>query len=269
MNQLITILGRYINILLIVFIFLISGCQVYQYNANPVTVPLFSEKGNAEATISVNNGIFNENIAYAFSNHFLAFCNASFYYKTYGPSEPLMGSTNKYLYHSNKEITGGIGYYYKKNTTHYEILGGFGYCDDIYKHVEFQYSDGSGDNDTFSYTAYQYIYFIQPNYGIELGENSKFALSAKFSLKNYNFTEWIKNNVMSIDYKGRDFSPESKKQNIYFIEPAITYRKGSRKIQFQVQAVSPIVISNNDIYIKRVSIFFGIILNMDIPKKHN
>ena len=246
--------------IILLTLILFSSCSGYYYTASPHYVPMNSEKGQFKANIGINS----LQAGYTVTNNFSLFTTGYFRYKATNLSyETILSKENSGdNIHSDKssEINIGGSYFYNFNKLTVEVLAGGGYGNLEFEHtIDFFESDYN-----FDLNAHKYNLFVQPNLGIKFNDHLDLNLSTKFSQQSlYN----IKTNVDWGDYTDEaisdDYFLDKNQVNLYFIEPALTFRFGGERFKMQTQIIP--VFNLNDTYIryKELSLFLSLYVNLN------
>ncbi len=186
-----------IKIIAIAIFFLTTGCAI-TYVPNTVNTPMFSNKGEIQASAYVGSSGFDPQLAYAVSDHIGIMANGSF-------ANHKSDSTTDYEKHKFGEI--GIGYYTKNgNNMTIEFFGGFGLGEIKSRSDAWLFTDESDIKSN--------RFFLQPAVGVS-NTNGMFSFTPRFVV--YNAT---RNNIT---------------YSRSFIEPTITGRVGFNNIMFTGQ----------------------------------
>ncbi|MBN1463790.1 MAG: hypothetical protein JW922_08995 [Paludibacteraceae bacterium] len=253
-------------LLLVVLSFVMESCTIYQYISSKQTVPVFSEKNQLQVELAVNPfNFYGAGIAYSFKDHVGFFCDASYYDKSYGPSEFLIGETGYFLESNILDFNGAIGYFNRTNRFAYEVFTGIGYGTNDYKNIDYRFPDGIniGPNDTLFFDSKFYKFFIQPDISLNLTDKFHVALSTRFSANNYNLlNKRGLDSIQSVNYRyGTTFYnyfQGNQSINIYAIEPCLTFSLGTDFVKFKQQFIVPAFISNKKVNCRPISMYLSV-----------
>jgi hypothetical protein len=205
------------------------SCSPKYYSPNTQNVPLISEKGETNLTLSGNGNQIEFQGATGISHHFAIKANASLFI----PSDLDNGNGG-----SGKFIEFGGGYFNEvANNWVFETYGivGFG---SVENHLPSTITDNPGTKGDISASIVRAG--IQPNFGFK----SKY-FSAAISTRFVNL--WHNNIEGDLIFAGEnqiDFLNENASN--FLIEPALTLRGGLEKIKLQIQYGRSWNISNSD-----------------------
>lgn len=220
---------RNLIVLLSLTLFGLMSCSPKYYSPNTQNVPLISEKGETNLTLSGNGNQIEFQGATGISHHFAIKANASLFI----PSDLDNGNGG-----SGKFIEFGGGYFNEvANNWVFETYGivGFG---SVENHLPSTITDNPGTKGDISASIVRAG--IQPNFGFK----SKY-FSAAISTRFVNL--WHNNIEGDLIFAGEnqiDFLNENASN--FLIEPALTLRGGLEKIKLQIQYGRSWNISNSD-----------------------
>jgi hypothetical protein len=206
----------------IVIIFLLSSCSKVMYIPNSLNVPLFNEKKEFKANISIND----YQVAYAVTNHIGLMANG--YVRSSSFSDGSVSSSNLNYSSTRNLLEGGIGYFKPISEGFvYETYFGGGIGNLTYNGLEY----GGTSGVDYKYSANFNRLFIQPSIGftndiIDVSFSARIVRLAFNNIKTENYTP-----QMLIDEQINDLD----KTNFFFIEPALTFRIGYKWGKFQTQ----------------------------------
>lgn len=203
------------HIILFIFIFLIIISVEYScspaYIPNVANVPLLANKGESQVGIYAGFSGLDVQYASAPANHFGIILNSSFMNNTNDPQKN---------YHKHIFAEAGIGYFNKdKANLSFELFGGYGYG----------IVDVSSEFLGITYLTKATIsrIFIQPDIGI----------STKFFEFSFTPRTVFVRSVSDID--------NTKRADLYFIEPILTMDLGFKKLYLQIQGGLSFPMSND------------------------
>ena len=208
---------------------MVSSCNPKFYTPNTLNVPLLSEKGETNLTLSGNGNQVEFQGAYGISDKIGIMANGGLFI----PKDLDNGDGG-----SGKFLELGAGYF--KPLNHglvFELYGlvGFG---DFENHLERTVMDNPGTTGDISAKILRYG--IQPN----IGYKSKF-FSASFSSRFVNLSH--SGIEGSLIFEGEDQVQYLEDNNSNFlIEPALTLRGGLEKFKVQLQLGYSLNVSNSD-----------------------
>ena len=262
---------RAIRLLVIMITFLIFGCESYQYVPSPQFAPVNTEKGSLTANYSFNYA----QIGYAFADNFSVFAsgfrrkNTSGFLGFYMIDKENSGDTLQWDYFKNIEF--GLTFFKKVNNMfHFEIVLGSGYGT-----VDYGNSVDWPHDYMFTFNSKQWMYFLQPNFTLNLGSLINVpdvALDITF-IPNFRYSRYfdVARNLDLGDQReilGWDrYLNENNNLTNFFFEPGIQFRMGIKNIKFQVQVNHTFGLQKSGIRYLPSNIFLGISLNMNLLKK--
>lgn len=230
---------KYTHILGFLLVILIAGCNPKFYSSNTQNVPLISEKGETNLTLSGNGNQVEFQGAYGVTNSFAIQANGGLFI----PSDLDNGD-------------GGSGKFF-------EVGGGYfrpvadNFVFETYGLVGF----GTVENHFPSLTTGRDIsaniirFGIQPNFGYKSKYFSA-AISARFVNLMYNNIE----GDLIFDGVSQKTYLEDNKSN-FLIEPALTLRGGFERIKLQLQIGYSLNASNSDFKQDKTSMTLGLNFN--------
>jgi len=222
---------------------LLSGCTHYFYVPNTQNVPLFMEKNEYRASLSIGGGgesnAIDGQVAYSVTNHIAVMTN---FIHAQGGKD----SGNNWA--KGKLIEGAIGYYkpFKTNGV-FEIYGGYGGGNQHHNYGDDKTNLGSSD---LSFTRI----FLQPSVGITF-KGFDFALSTRVCRLNFNKID-IQNITHGNDFDAVDAIAHHKTS--YLVEPAFTIRGGWKYVKLQFQLMSSKNLTNPDLHFEPSRLSFGV-----------
>lgn len=243
----------------IILTYFIVGCTGYQYVSSPVYVPVNKEKGDLKLDLSYDN----IQVGYAFTNHLSLFATG-FIRSNKGGSkgETFLGKENsgaKIRSDSLMEANFGFSIYGKTEAFYYEFLLGSGIG-----RVKYNNRINDYDNDyQFRMVTRKFNLFVQPTIGfkiknvIELGAFSKFIYASYYD---------IKSNVIlgnSQDETDKHFIGK-KQADLFFVEPGVFFRVGSKNIKFQTQLSPSINLLDNKLNYRQYNVYLSLFINVNI-----
>jgi hypothetical protein len=217
------------SLLLCVVALVVIGCNPKYYSPNTQNVPLLSEKGEVNLTLSGNTNQAEFQGAYAAGEHFALQANGGLFI----PKDLENGDGG-----SGKFIEVGAGYYTPvSETLVFEIYGLAGSGS-----VENDLRSRSTTNPTTTgvISASVFRYGIQPNFGFKSKYFSA-AISTRLVSLNYSNIE----GDLVFDGMNQKAYLNDNRSNFLF-EPAVTLKAGVEKLKFQLQIGRSFNWSNED-----------------------
>lgn len=238
--------------LLIFAILILSSCSKVMYMPNTINAPLFNERNEFKANVSMNNF----QAAFAPASHFGIMANGYTRSSNYSSG----GSSSDINYSSSRNLfEGGIGYF---NTLSegfvYEIYGGGGVGSLTYNGDQ-MYS-GTG-NVIYKYSADFSRFFIQPSIGFshDIVDVSISARIVRLSFNNIRTENYTQQMLINEDIYNLDQS------DYFFIEPALTFRVGYKWCKFQTQLLYSNKLNLETLNYKKFTVSAG--LQIDIAPR--
>lgn len=234
---------RYAFIPGLFLIALITGCNPKFYSPNTQNVPLISEKGETNLTLSANGNQVEFQGAYGVTESFAIQANGGLFI----PSDLDNGSGG-----SGKFFEAGAGYYTPVSDNFvFETYGliGFGNVENHFPSTD-NTPPSKGD-----ISANIIRFGIQPNFGYK----SKY-FSAAVSTR---FVNLMYNNIdgdLIFDGENQMDYLENNKSN-FLIEPALTLRGGMERLKLQLQIGYSLNVSNSDFKQDKTSMTLGLNFN--------
>lgn len=197
---------------------IMASCSPKYYTANTQNVPLISEKGESNLTLSGNANQVEFQGAYGVSSHIAIQANAGLFI----PSDLDNGDGG-----SGKFFEAGLGYF-KPIANHFVFeLYGLAGAGNVENHLPSTIYTSPGTKGDISANIFRYG--VQPNFGFK----SKY-FSAAFSSRFVNLR--YSNIDGDLIYSNEDAAGYLRKNNsLFLIEPALTIRGGLDKIKLQLQ----------------------------------
>jgi hypothetical protein len=248
---------------------ILMGCSGYQYVASPRYVPLNEKKGELTANLYLSS----IQVGYSFSNKFSAFATGFQRIPSLGATATLDAGKNHRTCESS-EINIGLSYFQKGDNSIFEILSGTGMGRMSYKN-NFTHDKNQQEGYNFEMRARVKNVFVQPSFGWKPGNpdaNSHFAIAVftKFNLVHYDDikTEGSFGSASQPD-SGIDYFSKRTEANLFFIEPGVLMKFGSKTVKGIVQ-VSPVInASGRALHYNMISINMGVTMNFDLLKNKN
>jgi hypothetical protein len=222
---------------------LFGSCTHYYYVPNTQNVPLFMEKNEYRASLSIGGGGESEAVdgqfAYSVTNHFAVMTN--FMYAQGGKD-----SGNNWA--KGKFIEGAIGYYkpFKTNGV-FEIYGGYGGGNQHHQYGEDNINRGKSD---LSFTRI----FLQPSVGITF-KGFDFALSTRVCRLDFNKIDF---QTATHGSAFHEMDAIAHNKTSYLLEPAFTIRGGWKYVKLQFQLMSSKNLTNPNLNFEPSRISFGV-----------
>jgi len=237
----------------------IVGCTGYQYVSSPVYVPVNGEKGDLKFDFAFNK----LEVGYAFTNHLSLFATG-FIRSNKGGSkgELFFGKENsgaKIRSDSLMEANFGFSIYGKAEAFYYEFLLGSGIG-----RVKYNNRIDDYNNDyQFRMVARRFNLFIQPSFGFKVKNIIELGTFAKF---NYTSYYDIKSTVILGDSQDEtDNHFIGKKQtDLFFVEPGVFFRVGSKNIKFQTQIFPTLSMIDDKLNYREFNLYLSLFININI-----
>lgn len=225
----------------IVFLVAMTSCTHYYYIPQTQNVPLFREKNEYRATVSMGGGVEISTIdiqaAYSFTDKFALQTNLMF---ANGGGDKNYGDWGKGNY-----IDAAFGYF-KPLRGHgvFEIYAGLGTSNQHHQYSLY------GESADLSFTKV----YIQPSIGLTFS-GFDVALTSGFSNINFN-----KINYQISKYSGDYSSVEliSRNKNSFLFEPSLTIRGGWKYVKLQLQLGLSQNLSNSNLAFETSKINAGV-----------
>ena len=220
---------RRLKIVTVITTLAFVGCSPKYYTPNTQNVPLLSEKGETDLTLSGNVNQIEFQAAYAISEGFAVMANGGLFIPT--DQDNGNGGSGKFM-----EL--GAGYFKPIDENFvFETYGiiGFGSVENHIRSTTSAYPLTSGD-----ISANVFRYGIQPNFGYK-SKHFSAAISSRLVNLNYNKIEGdlIFEDESQVDYL------KSNNSNL-LLEPALTLRGGFEKFKIQLQYGYSFNLSHSD-----------------------
>lgn len=197
---------------------IMAGCNPKYYTANTQNVPLISEKGETNLTLSGNANQVEFQGAYGVGSHVAIQANAGWFI----PKNLDNGDGG-----SGKFLEGGIGYFTPINEKFVFELYGLAGGGSMENHFPSTTNANPGTQGDVSASIFRYG--VQPNFGFKSKYFSA-AVSSRFVNLRYSN---INGDLM---YAGENAANYLRENNSHFlVEPALTLRGGVDKIKLQLQ----------------------------------
>lgn len=235
---------KYTHVIGLMLVILITGCNPKFYSPNTQNVPLISEKGETNLTLSGNGNQVEFQGAYGVTSAFAIQANGGLFI----PSDLDNGDGG-----SGKFFEVGGGYYTPVAENFiFETYGlvGFG---NVENHFPSSVASNPGSKGDVSANILRFG--IQPNFGYK----SKY-FSAAFSTR---FVNLMYNNIEGDLIFGGDSQMDylEKNKSNFLIEPALTLRGGMEKLKLQLQLGYSFNVSNSDFKQDKSSVTLGLNFN--------
>jgi hypothetical protein len=255
---------RSLYILVVVFL---SGCTGYQYIASPAYVPLNTKKGDLKANLSYAYA----QVGYTVSDHFSLFATGYrrrggtfINFESWGTKEG--GGANEYKDHS-AEINAGGSYFTTHKNFNYEVHIGGGAGEVYYWHkkdVELNYE--------VTLNARKGNAFIQPSLSytlplrriqdyLQFGAFTKFTACKYYDLDVYRNITSGPADPEDAYFMNRDY------RDLYFVEPGICVRGGSKWVKGNAIVSAPINTTGNTIRERPLNLYLSLFLNFNLLRK--
>jgi hypothetical protein len=249
---------------------LLAGCSGYQYVASPRYVPLNEKKGELTANLNAS-GL---QVGYAFSNKFSAFATGYMRPPTIGTVNPFIGRDGQSdRSGDSREINIGLSYFGKKNNILYEVLVGGGFGDMTFENNH--HGAKSWDrNYHFKMQADRSNIFIQPNVSYKFfGDSKRIRLSVavftKFNRVYYHniVTDLVASSSHKPDFdSGIEYFNTREEANLFFIEPGIAFKAGTKNFKGMAQLAPVINLSGHALHYQMISLNIGLSINLNLRK---
>lgn len=197
---------------------IMAGCSPKYYTTNTQNVPLISEKGETNLTLSGNGNQVEFQGAYGIGSNVAIQANAGLFI----PQDLDNGDGG-----SGKFFEGGLGYFKPiENRFVFELYGLAG-AGNVENHLPSTANANPGTEGDISANIFRYG--LQPNFGFK---SKYFSAAVSSRLVNLRYS----NIDGDLIYNGEDAAEYLRENNSHFlIEPALTLRGGLDKIKLQVQ----------------------------------
>lgn len=224
-------------------------CTHYYYMPNMQNVPLFKEKNEVNATLSIGTGDQTSTLefqgAYSFTNN-------------------LAVSTNLMLANGEYNNDKGNGTYIETSLGYFrpllydflifELFSGVGMGNQ--EHIYYDYPWGGSPTYMGTSNCNLFKGFIQPAIGITFYPVD-FAISGRFSYLNFiKVTNNINKSYPDFCY----LDTISKNRTSYLFEPALTIRLGWKYTKLQLQLVNSFNLANADLRFEKFNLNLGLFL---------
>lgn len=197
---------------------IMAGCSPKYYTANTQNVPLISEKGETNLTLSGNDSQVEFQGAYGVGSHVAIQANAGLFI----PSDLDNGDGG-----SGKFFEAGVGYFTPVSERFVFELYGLAGAGSVENHLPSTADASPGTEGDISANIFRYG--IQPNFGYKSKYFSA-AVSSRFVNLRYSNIDG------DLVYNDEDAADYLRENNSHFlIEPALTVRAGLDKIKLQLQ----------------------------------
>ncbi len=253
------------NIVIVIILMFLAGCNAYHYVASPAFVPLNEKKGELKANISPTGG----QIGYSFSDHLSVFATGydRFTFNSFWESIEEDHNRDDYYTDDACEYNIGLSFFYPHLGVRYEALmgGGAGY-------IKYESpKDLTVFPDEFKMHAERVNVFIQPSIGYGIADVIYFGVFCRLNAyRYYNIQTYVAINSVNNDYlKPNDHVfVDRKTMNLFLIEPGFMARVGYKYVHFQTMISFTNNMSDYDIIVRHDNLyFFSIFLNFDLFKK--
>jgi hypothetical protein len=244
---------------------LLSSCSFphFFYSPNVQNVPLFSESNEFSGYVAGSFGVVNTSLeiqaGYSLPAHLALTAN----FMTGGKDN---SSASFEDYSKNNYFEGTLGYYKPfKNIGVFEIYGGYGR--DFQQHA-FTHAENNG---WFSWTTVPdgsanlsfYKIFVQPDIGIKT-DRIEGTISCRLSVLNFNEIE-INNTVYHLE----ELNLLKQNSTPWLLEPAITFRGGSKSVKGQIQVVVTKNLTNSSMNFESIRFNFGLFFCLSNKRPEN
>jgi hypothetical protein len=243
------------------------GCSGYQYVASPRFVPLNEKKGELTANL-YPSGL---QVGYAFTDKFSVFGTGYKRYPTIETANPISSNKN-HRSGESKEINIGLSYFKKKKNLIYEVLIGAGLGDMTFAN-RFEKDKNQSAGYTFDMEAKRKNIFLQPNFSYKFNKPNidrhlAIAVFTKFNfVQYYNIrTEGSFGSAAEPD-SGIDYFRTREEAYLFFIEPGVIVKGGSKNFKGMIQ-ISPIInLSGHALHYNIFSMNIGFTMNLNLLKE--
>lgn len=274
-------------LLVIIFILLavFSSCKPYQYMSSNQYVPLNKEKNELKANVGLSSGPFFHSgnyhekrlahiyeiinslqLGYTITNHISVF-STGFYRDKWSQSSIFTSENDNTIWGNSglKELNFGCSYYKFYNNHTFEILSGVGFGKLFY-----DYSDNYVEfTEVFFMKANKLNYYIQPDFSLMLNENVEIGLFSKFLYCRYYNISYTTENIEYVKMSEHKYFMGRESANLYFIEPGLVIRRGSKLFKIQFSASKTINLNINKITYQPLSVKLSLFLNFNLSTKKN
>jgi hypothetical protein len=252
---------------------LLAGCTGYQYVASPQYIPLNTRKGEVKGNISLNA----VQLGYTVSNHFSLFASAyernggtSVNFEKWGTKEG--GGANSYKDHAN-EINAGGSYFKCSDRFIYEIHAGAGKGK-----VYFVHDKDLREGYHFEMNANKTDAFIQPSFSYRIPSAKQFNTENFFQfgvfmkVVGYRYYDLKVKSVIGrasgsdgadkedLYFMNRNF------RNLYFAEPGVCIRAGSKWIKGSTVLSVPVNLQGDNIRHRPLNLNISAFINFSLLK---
>ncbi len=245
------------NTIILIVVFIITGCTGVQYVSIPKYVPLNTHKGELNTTFSLNNF----KVGYSLSDYFSIFAIGYFNKRTLGENLLLDGGKENsgHIYSGSEtfEANIGVSFFSFKNKFVYEALIGGGYGT-----LGYRYHVDSREDFLFDMDSKIIVGFIQPNIGIIFNQYVNLAVSFNITGKHYINNSILEMGDMTIqpaEIKGVINEPSI---NFIFFEPCFTIRAGTKLVKCEFQFIPIFQCTKATILYNNPSVYLGV--NVDL-----
>lgn len=159
----------------------------------------------------------------------------------------------------------GGSYYRFYNNHTFEILSGIGLGK-----LSYHYKDNIVTaTEEFVMNANKLNFYIQPDYSLMLNENIEVGLFSKFLYCRYYNISYSVEHIEYIKLSEHKYFIGRESANLYFIEPGLVIRGGSKLFKIQLSASKTVNLNINKIKYQPLSLKLSLLLDFDLPPKKN
>jgi hypothetical protein len=251
----------------LLLILTMCSCTGYQYIASPQYVPFNSTKGELKANLSHNHA----QVGYAVGNHVSVFATG---YKRGGGTFINFekwgkegSGANTYADNSH-EINVGTSYFQPGKWLIYELQAGGGFGKVFYHHDKDLYEDSYVVN----MNASKWDIFIQPSMAIRLPlripDSFQFGVFTKFVCDQYYDIKVTSSlpHTYAVDKQDLYFLNRNSR-NLYFAEPGVCVRSGSKGFMGNAIISRPLNLDANNVRVRPINIYLSFFLNFSLLKR--
>lgn len=218
----------------------LASCSPIYYMPSVQNVPLISEKGEVNATLSAGSSVVAFDGAYGITDHFGIMAKGNIFYYPENSDDSLYDGSGNYF-----EFGGGyftpVGENFVFET--YGIVG----LGKVNNHLVFGNTEGISSDII--------VYGIQPAFGYK-HKNFSATVSSRFTALNYN------NITGDLLYQDKPQAAYLAQNNSHFlIEPALTLRGGTENVKLQVQYAYSINTTNSEFLQDKAKLSVGLSFN--------
>jgi hypothetical protein len=248
-----------------------SACTGYQYIASPQYVPFNTKKGDLKANLSFNH----MQLGYTVSNHMSVF--ATGYWREGGTfinfeswATKEGGGADRYEDRSH-EVNAGASYFTRSKRFIYEVHLGAGGGKVFYLHNKdlresYRAEFDADKANVFIQPSFSYIIPINMGNYVQFGAFAKIVGQQYYNIKD-NSTNDAWNNV-PFD-KADQYFHNRRSRNLYFAEPGVCLRAGSRWVKGNVVVSFPASLQGTNVRHRPTNLYLSAFVNLNLLRKKN